>query len=49
MITATLTPQVTVEELEGQVDNLDLKQAVAIYKRYGCLIVRGLSIIKCRF
>ena len=37
-----LEPQVTLDEISVSVDTLDIKQAAAIYKQHGCLLVRGL-------
>ena len=35
-------PSVQASDLEVSVDDLDVAQAAAIYKEYGCLVVRGL-------
>ncbi len=42
MDTSTLTPTVTVEDIEVFADDLDVQRAAAIYKQHGCLVVRGL-------
>jgi phytanoyl-CoA hydroxylase len=39
---STLTPTVTLSDLEVAADNLDVKKAAAIYREHGALVVRGL-------
>ena len=36
--------EVSVGDLEVSVDSLDLAAAAAIYREYGCLVVRGLMV-----
>ncbi len=43
MTSATDLPNVTLQDIEFQADNLDIGMAAAAYARHGCLVVRGLS------
>ena len=39
-----MSMDITVKDLEVTVEDLDIKHAVSIYNKYGCLVVRGLNI-----
>ena len=39
-----MSTETTVKDLEVTAEDLDIKQAVSIYNKYGCLVVRGLNI-----
>ena len=42
-MSATASPNVTIQDLEVFADNLDVNKAAAIYREHGALIVRGLT------
>ena len=42
MATQVLEPQTTANELSVSIDDLNIAQAAAIYRKHGCLVARGL-------
>lgn len=42
MATQVLEPQTTANELSVSIDDLNIAQAAAIYRKHGCLVVQGL-------